>query len=124
MKALRAMSWDVVVLGGVNSDYTVLGSRLPAPGATVEGETFLEGPGGKGANQAVAAARLGARVALLARVGMDARGDVLCDVLASEGVATDLISRDPQARGPASRSSTWPRVAKSRSRWRLEPIAG
>src|SRR5918996_1410742 len=53
--------WDVVVVGGANTDYLVRGPRLPGPGQTVDGELFQEAPGGKGANQAVAACRLGAR---------------------------------------------------------------
>lgn len=61
--------WDVVVVGGANIDYLALGPTLPEPGATVRGSQFQTAPGGKGANQAVAAARLGARTALLARVG-------------------------------------------------------
>ena len=54
------MKWDIVVVGGANFDYLVRGPRLPAPGDTVQGKEFQEAPGGKGANQAVAAARLGA----------------------------------------------------------------
>ncbi|PYS43070.1 MAG: hypothetical protein DMG14_01940, partial [Acidobacteria bacterium] len=49
--------WDVVVVGGINTDYLIRGETLPGSGQTVEGEVFLQGPGGKGANQAVAAAR-------------------------------------------------------------------
>jgi ribokinase len=79
-------AWDVVVVGGVNTDYLVRGPRLPTPGETVEGDVFQEAAGGKGANQAVAAARLGARVALVARVGDDDRGAVLTDRLATENV--------------------------------------
>lgn len=58
-------------MGGANTDYLVRGGRLPGPGETTQGEDFQEAPGGKGANQSVAAARLGARVALLARIGAD-----------------------------------------------------
>ena len=58
--------FDVVVVGGANTDFLARASRLPRPSETFSGETFVEGPGGKGANQAVAAARLGSRVAFIA----------------------------------------------------------
>ena len=62
---------DVVVVGSVNADLVVRAARLPGPGETVTGGTFARHGGGKGANQAVAAARLGARTALVAAVGDD-----------------------------------------------------
>jgi ribokinase len=65
---------DVVVVGGVNTDYIVKTAHFPTRGETAQGSEFREAPGGKGANQAIAAARMGARVALIARVGKDARG--------------------------------------------------
>src|SRR5919198_1214191 len=89
---------DVVVVGSVNKDFLARAPNLPAPGETVAGDLFLEGPGGKGANQAVAAARLGARVALIARVGADAYGDAMLVDLRREGVATDGVVRDDAAR--------------------------
>ncbi|HMA46940.1 MAG TPA: PfkB family carbohydrate kinase, partial [Frankiaceae bacterium] len=64
----------VVVVGSVNVDLVTRVERLPAPGETVLGGVFSRHPGGKGANQAVAAARLGARVALVGRVGEDEAG--------------------------------------------------
>lgn len=65
----------IVVLGSVNTDFVVRGPKLPAPGETVLGGTFLEAPGGKGANQAVAAARLSRLpVVFLAAVGDDRLG--------------------------------------------------
>jgi ribokinase len=87
---------EIVVVGGINSDYLVRGARLPAPGETVQGDAFREGPGGKGANQAVGIARLGVRVALLARVGADARGEVVCAALLREGLDLSLVSRDSE----------------------------
>lgn len=90
----KSTDWDVVVLGGANTDYLVRGPRLPAPGETLEGVEFLEAPGGKGANQAVAAARLGARVAFVSRLGNDVRGEVLIRHLHSEGVDTQFVTRD------------------------------
>jgi ribokinase len=89
--------WDVVVLGGANLDYLARGSRLPRPGDTVRGDEFQETPGGKGANQALAAARLGARVALIARVGDDARGTGMLERLLAEGVDARYVLRDPGA---------------------------
>jgi ribokinase len=88
---------DIVVVGGANFDYFVRGGRLPAPGETVEGEVFQEGPGGKGANQAVGAARLGARVAFVGRVGIDARGDTLIAGLREAGVDATHVFRDREA---------------------------
>lgn len=87
-------TWDIVVVGGANMDYLVRGPKLPKPGETVQGDTFQEAPGGKGANQAVAAARLGARVALVARVGTDERGKVILKRLKDEGVDTRYVTRD------------------------------
>lgn len=54
---MAVVSFDVVVVGGANTDYLVAGPSLPKPGSTVEGDEYQEAPGGKGANQAVAAAR-------------------------------------------------------------------
>jgi ribokinase len=85
---------DVLVVGGANMDYLVKGPALPRPGVTLEGAEFQEAPGGKGANQAVAAARLGARVALVARVGADARGRSVLERLAAENVDTRAVVTD------------------------------
>lgn len=80
--------WDVVVLGSINTDYVVRGPKLPAPGQTVAGGVFYEGPGGKGANQAVAAARLGGRVAMIGCVGDEPRGQEMVRGLKREGIDT------------------------------------
>jgi ribokinase len=85
----------IVVVGSVNTDMVVKGSRLPRPGETVIGGKFVMAPGGKGANQAVAAARLGADVTLVANVGQDPLGDQALDNYRREGINTDLVSRDP-----------------------------
>jgi ribokinase len=85
---------DVVVVGGANTDFWVRGPNLPVPGSTLEGTSFHESPGGKGANQAVASARLGAKTALLACLGSDDRGDVLFDSLTAEHVETAGVVRD------------------------------
>jgi ribokinase len=80
------VEWDVVVIGGINTDYLVRGRALPGPGVSMNADTFLKAPGGKGNNAAVAAARLGARTALIGCVGHDARGRALIDGLTREGV--------------------------------------
>jgi len=85
----------IVVVGSVNTDMVVRGDRIPAPGETVSGGTFLRADGGKGANQAVAAARLGARVTLVACVGNDELGRAAIEGLRAEGVDVDLVTRDP-----------------------------
>ena len=69
--------------------------RLPQPGETVVGATLQVVPGGKGANQAVAAARLGATVMLVGRVGADAFGRLVCDEVARAGVQLDHVRVDP-----------------------------
>jgi ribokinase len=88
------VEWDVVVVGGLNTDYLIRGHRLPGPGMSVDGERFLEAPAGKGANAAVAAARLGARTAIVGRVGHDVRGRALINHLTREGVHAAHISVD------------------------------
>lgn len=90
--------YDVVVIGGANTDYLVRGARLPQPGESVQGGVF-EPPraGGKGANQAVAAARLGSRAAFIGRVGDDDRGRALLEQLEAEAVDVGHVSRDSRA---------------------------
>ena len=85
----------MVVLGGINTDYVVHSNSLPQAGQTVQGGDLFVGPGGKGANQAVAAARLGAEVFLLGQVGREERGKHLLKGLATEGIDTRFISLDP-----------------------------
>ncbi|MEH6379246.1 PfkB family carbohydrate kinase, partial [Streptomyces sp. KLMMK] len=91
--------YDVLVVGSANADLTVRVDRRPGAGETVLGTDLVESAGGKGANQAAAAARLGARTALLAKVGDDAFGELLLagqreagtelrHVLVEEGIRT------------------------------------
>jgi len=89
------MGSKIVVVGSVNTDMVVKGPRLPRPGETVIGGKFVMVPGGKGANQAVAAARLGADVTLVAKVGQDLLGDQAVDNYRREGIKIDLVFRDP-----------------------------
>jgi ribokinase len=84
---------DVCVVGSLNLDLVARVRRLPTPGETVMGSDFAEHAGGKGANQAVAAARAGARTAMIGAVGDDAAGSTLLDVVASSGVDIAGISR-------------------------------
>lgn len=88
---------DVVVIGGANTDYLVRGTELPKPGSTVVGEEFQEAPGGKGANQAVAVARLGASVAFIGRLGSDERGRRILATLRTEAVDVGEVSVDANA---------------------------
>jgi ribokinase len=80
--------YDLLVVGSANADLVIGVERRPAPGETVLGSDLAVHPGGKGGNQAVAAARLGARTALLARVGDDAHGRLLLDSQRDAGVDT------------------------------------
>jgi ribokinase len=83
----------VVVVGSINADLVVSAPALPGPGETVTGGTFARHGGGKGANQAVAAARLGAAVALVGAVGDDDLGAAALAELAAEGIDVAAVSR-------------------------------
>ena len=93
---MRGMAPVVVVVGGVNTDMVVQTPHLPRPGETVGGGSFLTTPGGKGANQAVAAARLGAAVRLIGKVGADSFGEAARDNLLRYGIDTAGLGRDPR----------------------------
>lgn len=80
------MSVAVTVVGSVNLDFVATGATLPSPGETVTGAVLARHPGGKGANQALAARRLGASVRLVGRVGADALADEALALLRAEGV--------------------------------------
>ncbi len=96
------MSGRVLVVGSVNVDLVVQGERLPAPGETVLGGTFSRFHGGKGGNQAVAAARLDVPVMLVAALGDDEFGATARAALAREGIGTDvLVTLDHTATGVA-----------------------
>lgn len=86
------MSREIVVIGSINMDLVAHATTLPQPGETVFGKSFRTFHGGKGANQAVAAARLGASVALIGKVGSDAFGVELRESLASSGVDVTGVS--------------------------------
>jgi len=87
----------LVVVGSANTDLVVRCPRIPQPGETVLGGSFFQASGGKGANQAVAAARLGAHVRFVARVGRDPFGAAARAAYAAEGIATDHCREDSAA---------------------------
>lgn len=96
------MDLDVLVVGSVNVDIVVRVPALPAPGTTVTGGALERHGGGKGANQAVAAARLGARVGVIAAVGDDPDGDEAVATLRREGIdVSGIATRENTATGVA-----------------------
>ncbi len=84
----------IVVAGSSNTDLAVQAPHLPSPGETVLGGDLIRAAGGKGANQAVAAARLGAQVTLVARLGRDPFGQAAFENLSREGISCDFLVRD------------------------------
>ncbi|MBZ0281537.1 MAG: ribokinase [Anaerolineae bacterium] len=96
------MAAKIVIVGSFNMDLTAYMERLPRPGETVNGRKFVTGPGGKGSNQAVAAARLGAEVTFVGRVGQDVFAEQAFNIWRQEGIHTDYVIRDAnQATGVA-----------------------
>ena len=91
------MTARVTVVGSLNMDLVARAPRIPQPGETIIGGDFHTVPGGKGANQAVAAARLGAQVSMVGRVGRDAFADLLLNNLAAAGVDHTFVTQDPEA---------------------------
>ena len=84
----------ILVIGSLNADLVVRAPRFPSPGETIQGENLVTIPGGKGANQAVAAARLGAQVAIIGRVGTDTFGSMLINNLKRNKVNADRVIKD------------------------------
>lgn len=82
---------NVCIVGSINMDLTVKTDKMPQQGETVLGDTFFTNPGGKGANQAVAAARMGANVNFIGAVGDDSFGQTLRQNLISEGIGIDGV---------------------------------
>lgn len=87
----------ILVIGSFMMDLVVRTPRAPKEGETIIGTSFNRFPGGKGANQAVAVARLGARVTMAGKLGQDVFGDQMLAALQQEGVATEHVLRDEQA---------------------------
>lgn len=84
----------IIVIGSCNTDMVIKSDRLPIPGETVIGGTFLMNAGGKGANQAVAAARQGGKVTFISKTGNDVFGKQSVELYNSEGINTDYIFSD------------------------------
>lgn len=91
----------ILVAGSANLDFVVRASRIPGPGETVLGENFETFAGGKGANQAVACARAGGKVAFLGALGRDLYGDNLLYTLQADGVNTRYVRRVTEPTGAA-----------------------
>jgi ribokinase len=88
---------DIIVVGSLNMDLVIKADRMPLPGETIPGYDFQTIPGGKGANQAVAAARMGSRVAMAGRVGDDQFGSALVENLGQHGVDASPVRVDSNA---------------------------
>ena len=96
-----AESQDVVVVGSINQDYLIEVGKRPLPGETITGATLSLQPGGKGANQAVAAGRLGAKVKMIGAVGDDIIGQRLLEAMSASGVNIDSVRSSNAATGSA-----------------------
>jgi len=97
----RSSTGRIVVVGSLNADLTIYCERLPQPGETVHGNGFAVNPGGKSANQAVAAGRLGGHVSLVGAVGDDANGNMLQASVAGAGVDVGHVRTSGEATGVA-----------------------
>jgi ribokinase len=89
------MPAKIVIVGSFNTDLTTYMERMPRAGETVNGQRFVTGPGGKGSNQAVAAARLDADVTFVGRVGRDVFAGIALNTWKQEGVNFDFVVQDP-----------------------------
>ena len=85
---------SIVIIGSSNTDMVIKSPHLPAPGETILGGTFFMNAGGKGANQAVAAARLGGQVSLIAKVGKDIFGKQAIQLFKKEGIDVSSVLKD------------------------------
>lgn len=88
------MNGNILIIGSTNTDMVIKTKKFPIPGETILGGRFLMNPGGKGANQAVAAARLGGRITFIGKVGNDVFGIQAKHTLQSEGINTDYVYDD------------------------------
>ena len=93
----------VVVVGSFMMDLVIKAARRPQKGETLIGQQFGMFGGGKGNNQAIAAARLGGDVAMVGRLGRDSFGDTLMDALVEEGIEVGFVVRDAEAGIPGLR---------------------
>ncbi len=94
MDILNMHKPKIVVIGSCNTDMVVKANRLPEPGETILGESFYMNPGGKGANQAIAAARLGADVTFITKIGYDLFGLQALEIYKSERINTEFVFSD------------------------------
>lgn len=92
---------EILVIGSINTDLVLRTEHFPAPGETIQAGELSTYPGGKGANQAVAAARQGSRVGMIGRVGTDRQGDELIENLKENGVDVTLVKHDEAPTGTA-----------------------
>ncbi len=90
------LSKKIIVVGSCNTDMVIKADRLPVPGETILGGTFFMNPGGKGANQAVAASRMGGSVTLISKTGNDVFGKQSVMLYTAENIKTDFIYSDPK----------------------------
>ena len=88
------MKPSILVIGSSNTDMVIKATHLPAPGETILGGSFLMNAGGKGANQAVAAARLGGAVTFICKTGNDIFGKQAVQLFKEEGIDTAYIFED------------------------------
>jgi ribokinase len=89
------MKSSILVIGSTNTDMVIKAEHLPAPGETILGGSFFMNPGGKGANQAVAAKRLGGNVTFIAKTGNDIFGERSLQLFKDEGIDTTYMIADP-----------------------------
>jgi ribokinase len=94
--------YDILVIGSLNADLVVRAPRFPGPGETIRGEDLRIIPGGKGANQAVAAARQGLSVAMAGKVGRDSFASLLLDSLQADDVDVAHVKSEDSATGTAT----------------------
>jgi len=87
---------SILVIGSSNTDMVIKTKKLPAPGETIFGGTYLTNAGGKGANQAVAAARLGGKVTFITKRGNDLFGNQVVGLLMREGIDTQYVVKDTE----------------------------
>ena len=87
---------NILVVGSSNTDMVIKAGHLPRPGETILGGTFFMNPGGKGANQAVAIARLGASVTFICKTGSDIFGHQSQQLFEEEGINTSYIFSDSE----------------------------
>ena len=112
---------SIVILGIFVADLAFKAPRLPVMGETILGKGFAIGPGGKGSNQSIAAARAGGDVALITRVGKDAFAEIARKTWAADGVNTSAVIETPTIPPARPSSSFRPKPATTRSSSRAAP---